>query len=55
MTPLEQKLKYNKLKIYNYDLYQQLDDIYKETLTHKTKYLKYKTKYLKLKNYLQMI
>ena len=55
MTPLEQKLKYNELKIYNYDLYQQLDDIYKETLTHKTKYLKYKTKYLKLKNYLQMI
>jgi hypothetical protein len=49
-STLEEKLIYNNRLIYNYDLYQQLDNIYKETLIHKTKYLKYKTKYLSLKN-----
>jgi hypothetical protein len=49
-STLRNKLVYNDYRIiYNYDLYEQLDNIYKETLIHKTKYLKYKTKYISLK------
>jgi len=43
------ELEYDDEIIYNYKIYEQLENKYKESLTYRTKYLKYKTKYLNLK------
>lgn len=40
---------YDNDMIYNYEIYEQLNNKYKKSLMYKIKYLKYKTKYLKLK------